>query len=112
MKVYKIKVNGKVYEVEVELLENQGTVESKTSNNDIKQVNNSSGEVVNAPMQGNILAIKKKIGDKVFKGDILIILEAMKMENEILSPIDGIIENILVQEGRMVNSGEGLISIK
>jgi biotin carboxyl carrier protein len=64
-----------------------------------------------APMPGTILDIKVKPGDVVKKGDLLMILEAMKMENEIVSPQDGIIATVNITKGSSVNSGDLLVSI-
>jgi biotin carboxyl carrier protein len=66
---------------------------------------------VKAPMPGLILKIRKKVGDQVELGDSVIILEAMKMENDLKSPASGIIENIYVAEGSAVEKGTLLLSI-
>ena len=63
-------------------------------------------------MPGTILDIPVAQGASVKKGDILMILEAMKMENEILSPADGVVAQIAVQRGASVNSGDLLAVIK
>ena len=60
---------------------------------------------VNAPMPGNILDVKVKPGDSVKAGDTLLILEAMKMENEISAPQDGTVATIDVRKGDVVDSG-------
>ena len=67
--------------------------------------------IVAAPMTGKILSIKVKKGDKVKTGQILCILEAMKMENEITAPESGTIQDIYVSEGLSVSEGEALILI-
>lgn len=66
---------------------------------------------VKAPMPGNILDVKVKAGDSVKAGDILVILEAMKMENEILAPQDGTVAGVNVNKGDTVNSGDVLVSM-
>lgn len=66
---------------------------------------------VKAPMPGNILDVKVKAGDSVKAGDILVILEAMKMENEIVAPQDGTVASINVNKGDTVNSGDVLVSM-
>lgn len=66
---------------------------------------------VKAPMPGNILDVKVKVGDTVKAGDNLIILEAMKMENEIVAPKDGTVAAINVNKGDTVNSGDVLVSM-
>jgi len=65
---------------------------------------------VNSPMPGNILKIHVGIGDSVKRGDILLILEAMKMENEIIAPDDGTVASVNVAVGAVVNAGDLLIS--
>ena len=66
---------------------------------------------VKAPMPGNILDVKVKPGDTVKAGDTLMILEAMKMENEISAPQDGTIAGVSVRKGDTVNSGETLCTM-
>ncbi|NLA85522.1 MAG: biotin/lipoyl-binding protein [Clostridiales bacterium] len=67
---------------------------------------------VKAPMPGNILDIRVKEGDMIKKGQVVMILEAMKMENEIMPPQDGNIASINISVGAVVNSGDLLFSIK
>lgn len=69
------------------------------------------GTKINAPMPGTILDVRTAAGSTVKKGDILLILEAMKMENEILSPADGTVAQVLVGKGASVNSGDVLVVI-
>ena len=66
-------------------------------------------EVVEAPMPGNIWKIVVSEGDQVKSGDVLLILEAMKMENEIVAPRDGIVTSINTITGASVNTGERLV---
>ena len=66
---------------------------------------------VTAPMPGNIWKLKTNIGAKVNKHDVLLILEAMKMENEIVAPEAGTVTNILVKEGDSVNPGQVMVEI-
>jgi len=66
---------------------------------------------VKAPMPGNILDVKVKAGDSVKAGDVLAILEAMKMENEIVAPQDGTVASVNVNKGDTVNSGDTLVSM-
>lgn len=66
---------------------------------------------VNAPMPGNILDVRVKAGDVVKAGDILVILEAMKMENEILAPQDGTVASVGVNKGDSVNVNDLLVSL-
>ena len=67
------------------------------------------GEKVTAPMPGTILDVKAAQGAAVKKGDVLLILEAMKMENEIVAPQDGTVAQVLVSKGASVNSGDVLV---
>ena len=69
-------------------------------------------EAIKAPMPGNILDVKVANGAAVKKGDILVILEAMKMENEILAPRDGVVVGVSVTKGSTVNSGDLLVSLQ
>ncbi|NLX64330.1 MAG: biotin/lipoyl-binding protein [Clostridiaceae bacterium] len=66
---------------------------------------------ITAPMPGTILDIKVKPGDKVQKGSLVIILEAMKMENEILSPYDAVVASVNVTKGQQVNSGDVMLTL-
>lgn len=70
------------------------------------------GETINAPLPGTVLDIKVSAGQNVNKGDILFVLEAMKMENEILAAHDGVIASVNVEKGAAVNSGDVLGSYK
>lgn len=70
------------------------------------------GETINAPLPGTVLDIKVSAGQNVKKGDILFVLEAMKMENEILAAHDGVIASVNVEKGAAVNSGDVLGSYK
>ena len=69
------------------------------------------GETVAAPMPGNILKVEVKQGDAVKAGQILVILEAMKMENEIVSPKDGTVAQVVTKVGDKVDTGAALVVI-
>jgi biotin carboxyl carrier protein len=128
MKRYTITVNGIAYEVSVEekLTSEQPMavstpVPTPTVSNPApipkpaapvstpKAKETSAGSVGNvkieSPMPGKILAIKASIGQVVKRGDVIVILEAMKMENEIVAPSDGKVTSINVTEGSMIESG-------
>lgn len=70
------------------------------------------GEKVNAPMPGTILEVKVAVGSTVKKGDLLFVLEAMKMENEILSPVDGKVTFVGTTKGSSVDTGAALCVIE
>lgn len=116
MKIYKIKVNGKTYRVELENIEEvssdpvKETVETKKSVT--KTVSSGEGTPVLAPIQGNVLDVKVTVGKQVKKGDCLLIIEAMKLENEVLAPCDGVVSEIIVTKGKTVSTKELLLTIK
>ena len=66
---------------------------------------------VTSPMPGTILNVKVSVGQSVKKGDVICVLEAMKMENDIPAPQDGVIASINVQKGASVNAGDVLASL-
>ncbi len=67
---------------------------------------------ITSPMPGNIWKVLVKEGEAVKEGQVLIILEAMKMENEIMAPADGVVASIHVKEGASVNGGDLLVALK
>ena len=97
---YIVNLNGKSYEVEVE--ETEAVITSVTDA--APAAAPADGTKVIAPMPGTILAVNKAVGDAVNAGDIIVILEAMKMENEIVAPASGTIKQILVQKGSNVDT--------
>lgn len=135
MKTYTITVNGNVYNVTVE----EGTTSGvsaqastpavqaapapapapvqkaaapKTEPKAAPAQTGTAGNVkVNSPMPGKIISIKAKIGDKVKRGDVILILEAMKMENEIVAPSDGTVASINVTAGQSVEAGTLLATL-
>lgn len=113
MKIYKVKVNGKVYEVELESVNenDQHIVTTSTKNENGSSNASNGGSVVSSPMQGTILSVNVAINDTVKKGQVVMILEAMKLENEILAPVDGVVKEIKVSKGQTVNSKQELLII-
>lgn len=103
----KIKVNGHLYHLNVEDKYDQLLQQLGMDNLAITKV-----AEVKAPMPGLVLALKVKENDEVLKGDSLLILEAMKMENILKSPIDGIIKKIVVEEGNKVEKNQVLVIFK
>lgn len=69
------------------------------------------GEKVAAPMPGTIVSVNVTDGQSVKKGDVLVVLEAMKMENEIKAPVDGSVTSIAVSKGESVDTGATLVTI-
>ena len=69
------------------------------------------GTPINAPMRGTIVDVKVKIGDKVTNGTVVAVLEAMKMENDIVSDKDGVVAAICVNKGESVETGAPVITI-
>lgn len=131
MRKFNITVNGKAYEVEVEEI---GGVESvpvsrpaaapraaapapkpaaaptpKPAAASAPAEVPAGGQTITAPMPGTILDIKVNPGDIVSNGDVLLILEAMKMENEIMAPAGGKVISVNVPKGASVNAGDVLI---
>jgi biotin carboxyl carrier protein len=113
MKKYIIKLNDKVYEVEMEEVtaENSAAVTETAKSQAPSAAPVSAGQKIEAPMPGNILEVAVKVGDSIKKGQVLVVLEAMKMENEIVSPIDGKIVSVGVSKGDVVNPGALLVQI-
>lgn len=126
---YKVTLNGKTYEVEVEkgkaiLLDEYEALAPApaapvaapaavpaAAPAAAAPVNLAAGETVSAPMPGNILRIDVNQGDVVKAGQILVILEAMKMENEIVAPKDGTVAQIVTSKGAVVETGTPLVII-
>ena len=110
MKHFNITVNGAAYDVvEEELAE--GAAPAARPAAPAAPAGAAGAVVVSAPMPGNILDVKVAAGASVKAGDVLCILEAMKMENEIVAPQDGTIASINCAKGDVVNVGDTLITM-
>ena len=123
MRKFVVIVNGKSYEVEVE--EKGGAVSAPAAAPVVSAPAVSEAPkaapapaaapagatAVNSPMPGTIMSISVKPGDSVKAGDVLCILEAMKMENEIVAPKDATVASVNVNQGQSVNSGDLLVSL-
>ena len=106
MKKYKVHVNGTVYEVTVEPMDGAApAAPAAPAASAPAAAPVAGGEKVTAPMPGTILDVRVSNGASVKKGDILFILEAMKMDNEIMAPCDGTIASVSVTKGAAVDSG-------
>ena len=117
---YKVTLNNRVYEVEVEmgqamLIDEYDAVApaapAPAAPAAVPAAALASGEVVKAPMPGNILKINVAPGQKVEEGDVLIVLEAMKMENEIVATKSGTVAQVAVSKGAVVETGAPLVVI-
>jgi len=111
MKKYKVNVNGTVYEVAIEVMDGAAPVAAAPAAPAPAAAAPAGGEKVSAPMPGTILDVRVQNGATVKKGDILFILEAMKMENEIMAPCGGTIASVNVAKGATVESGSLLCVI-
>lgn len=140
MKKYVLKITDKVYNVDVDVNEDVADVsvngnkynvliESVVDDNNtpiikkataeqpksepVVETKSSSGakEMITSPLPGNVLKIEVEPNAQVKRGDILIIIEAMKMENNILAPHDGVVEKVFVKAGDVVMLGDELVSL-
>lgn len=129
MRKFMINVNGKSYEVDVEEITGgasapvmaapaaasapaQAPAAPAAAPAPAPAASGAQGSVtVSAPMPGTILKVNVKVGDTVKSGDPVAVLEAMKMENEIVAPQDGTVASVNVSQGASVNSGDVLITL-
>jgi biotin carboxyl carrier protein len=108
MKKYRVNVNGTVYEVELEEITGAAPAAAPAPAAVAAApvaAAPAGGEQITSPMPGNILSVNVAAGDTVKKGQVLMILEAMKMENEIMCPCDGKVVSVSVAKGAAVESG-------
>ena len=113
MKHYKVTVNGTAYEITLEAIDAadvKAAPAAAPAPTAAPAAAPAGGETVAAPMPGNILDIKVANGASVKKGDVLVILEAMKMENEITAPCDGTV-TVAVTKGASVETGATICTI-
>ena len=114
MKTYKVKVNGKLYEVQLEeVIESTGTISAPVSAPaqpaSVKTATSNGANAVEAPIAGKILSVKVNVGDTVKKGQVVAVVEAMKLENEIPSTIEGTVKEICVKVGDMVSNKDAIV---
>lgn len=116
MKKYNVTVNGTSYEITLEVADASevkatATPAATPAPAPVSAPAPANGETVSSPMPGTILSVNVQNGASVKKGDVLMILEAMKMENEIIAPFDGTIASVNVQNGASVETGAVLCVI-
>lgn len=122
MKNYTITVNGNVYDVTVEEGASTGAVSAPAAPKAAPKAaaapaakpaaTGTAGSVkINAPMPGKIVDVKVKVGDAVKKGQTVLVLEAMKMENDIVAPEDGTVASINAAVGSAVEAGETIATL-
>ncbi|MBO5654771.1 MAG: biotin/lipoyl-binding protein [Clostridia bacterium] len=128
--IYKVTLNGKIYEVEVEqgeaviqaeyeaalpvatpVVADAPVASAPQASAPAASAPVGGGEPVKAPFPGNVNAVKVTVGQQVKEGEVLAIVEAMKMENEITAPKAGKIGQVLVQKGATVETGAVLVTI-
>ena len=117
MKKYRVNVNGTVYEVELEEITGGAAAAPAAAAAPVATPAApasapAGGEQITSPMPGNILSVNVSAGDTVKKGQVLMILEAMKMENEIMAPHDAKVAQVLANKGATVNTGDVLVVLE
>ena len=119
-KIYRVKVNGKTYMVELQGIEEVATKDAPVAAaKDAPKAAAAAapaatgeGNPLPSPIQGTVVDIKVKSGDTVKKGQVLLIIEAMKLENEVVAPAAGVVGDILVTKGASVAAKQTLLTIK
>lgn len=126
---YKVTLKGKIYEVQVEkgeaILLDEYEAKAPAVNAPAANIPAAPaapaaapaavavgpGQVVASPLPGNIMAVKVTVGESVKKGQVLLLIEAMKMENEVLAPRDGVVAQIITSKGSTVETGAPLLTL-
>lgn len=123
MKRYQISVNGQSYDVTVEELEGGAAMPAPAPKpapavaaptpaaEPAKPQAPAGGTTVPSPMPGVIVDVRAQEGQKVEAGDVLVVLEAMKMENDIVAPVAGTVSSVLVKKGDTVESNQTIVTI-
>ncbi len=123
MKKYRVNVNGTQYDITLEVLEGEAAAAAPKAAPAAPKAAPAAApaapaakapagaQAINAPMPGTILAVNVKPGQAVKRGDVLVVLEAMKMENEIMAPNDGTVGTVNVAKGQSVQSGATLLTL-
>ncbi|MBQ8752765.1 MAG: biotin/lipoyl-binding protein [Clostridia bacterium] len=126
MKKYKVNVNGTAYEITLEVVDEKDVPATApaapaapvaapapaAAPAPVAAAPVAGGETVTSPMPGTILAVNVTNGQAVKKGDVLVVLEAMKMENEIQAPCDGTVASVAVTKGATVETGAVLVVLQ
>lgn len=113
MKAYRVNVNGSVYEITIEVIDKSeikaapapAAAPVATPAPSAPAAAPAGATTITAPMPGTILKVNVANGQTVKKGDVLMVLEAMKMENEIMAPADGVVNSVSVANGASVECG-------
>ena len=124
MKNYRVTVNGVAYDVVVEELNGSAVAPAPVAAAPVaapkaapapaaapKASGNAGAIAVKAPMPGNLIKVNVKVGDAVKKGDVLCVLEAMKMENDIMAPADGVVASVEAAKGASVATDAVLVTL-
>lgn len=124
MKKYRVNVNGTQYDITLEVLEDDAVMTTAPVSPKAEAAPApataapvaaakvpAGAQSINAPMPGTILSVNVKAGQAVKRGDVLLILEAMKMENEIMVPCDGTVGTVNVNKGQSVKTGELMLTL-
>lgn len=124
MKKFNIKVNGKAYEVEVEEIGSSAPSYSAPAapapasapapapaSTPAPAPVSAGASSIKAPMPGTINAVKVTAGESIKKGQVVAVLEAMKMENEIMAPEDAVVASVAVTQGQSVNTGDVIVTL-
>ena len=108
MKKYRVIANDVEYEVQIELISDDDVPAKKAEEAPVQKAPSDAAGAVKAPLTGTITTVNVKAGDAVKKGQVLMILEAMKMENEILAVSDCTVKEVCVSAGKQVEAGDTL----
>lgn len=117
MKRYTITVNGNAYDVTVDEADGSSAAPAAAPAHAPKKAapkpaaGAAGNASINAPMRGTIVDVKVKAGDKVTNGTVVAVLEAMKMENDIVSDKDGVVASVCVNKGEAVETGAAVVTI-
>lgn len=120
MRKFLVKVNNQQFEVELEEVKSNRQSDkpvekaarpSSNGNGSVASSVAANAERVVAPMPGSILKVNVNVGDSVKRGQVLLVLEAMKMENEITAPAEGKITEVKVEQGQCISAGDVMVVI-